>query len=181
MRENAVRFFDGFESINGTGDLKGALSTLLQLAAEAAKSNAASIYLVDPRENTLKPLVTHGLPQAYVEACGDIRIGDQCCGRAVEHRQPWVVADMLIDPLFASARAAAVTSPIRAAFSVPVISEDGQCIGALACHYHQTYTPTSEDIQRNKDWAIMIAHVIAEYKSSPSVLTDGEEHPSGIA
>ena len=176
-----IKFFNGFNSITGTGDLKSALSNLLQLAAEAAKSSAASIYLVNTGQNTLEPLITYGLPQSYVEACGHVRIGEQCCGRAVQHRKPWVVTDMLTDPLFASARAAAVMSPIRAAFSVPVIAEDGQCIGSLACHFDQPYTPTAGDIQRNKDWAIMIAHVISEYKRSPSVPNQGEARARGIA
>ena len=147
-------------------DLKRALAELVQLAAESANSKFGSFYVVDPSENVLKPLVTYGLPQAYVEACGNVRIGDQCCGRAVQHRKPWTVSDMLSDPLFESAREAAMKSPIRAGFSVPVIDENGNCLGCLASQYDEVHAATSEEIVRNQTWAEMIAHTISVYRSS---------------
>lgn len=165
--ESDVKFFEGeLKLIAGKGDLRGALKHLIQLAAEGASASSASFYQLDSRENVLKPLVTYGLPPAYVEACGNVGVGDQCCGRAVLHRKPWIVSDMLEDPLFASARAAALVSPIRAGFSVPVINQDGECLGSLACHYSAPFTPSSEQIERNQTWATMIAYVIDQFKSS---------------
>jgi GAF domain-containing protein len=169
-----LRFFEsGLQLINGRGDLKLAIGELVQLAAEAGNCKAASFFIVDSHDQVLKPLVTFGLPSEYVEACGNVRIGDQCCGRAVQHRKPWVVSDMLADPLFASARDAALCSPIRAAFSVPVIDDRGECLGSLACHYGETHSPSGEEIERNTTWAAMIAHIISQYKAADS--TKGSE------
>jgi hypothetical protein len=56
----------------------------------------------------------------FTRLCGDVRVGDQCCGRAVLHKKPWIVANMLTDPLFASAGDSVADYPIRAGFSVPV-------------------------------------------------------------
>lgn len=151
---------------SGDGDLKRALAELVQMAAQSANSKFGSFYVVDPSENVLKPLVTYGLPQAYIEACGNVRIGDQCCGRAVQHRKPWTVSDMLSDPLFESARQAAMKSPIRAGFSVPVIDQNGNCLGCLASQYDEVHVATPEEIVRNQTWAEMIAHTISVYKSS---------------
>jgi signal transduction protein with GAF and PtsI domain len=168
-QEARIRFFDtALQLIQGEGDLKSALAPLVQLAAEAANSNSASFYIVDGKKNVLKPLITYGLPPEYVEACGDVRIGDQCCGRAVQHRTPWIVSDMLKDPLFASARTAATLSPIRSGFSVPVIDQNQECIGSLACHFREPHTPTTEEIERNQTWATLIAHIISEYKRGSS-------------
>ena len=162
-----IRFFDpGFSALNGNGSLKRALGELVRLAAEGAHSTSASLYVVDPSHTVLNPLVTVGLPESYVEACGEVRIGDQCCGRAVAHRKPWVVTDMLTDPLFATARDAAVVSPIRAAFSVPVIDYKGECLASLACHYAEPHTPTNDEIERNELWATMIAHALSEHSNS---------------
>jgi GAF domain-containing protein len=170
MRKNITFFDSGLQLTDGVGDLKTALAELVQLAAEAAKSSSASFYILDVREGVLKPLITYGLPPAYVEACGNVRVGDQCCGRAVQNRKPWIVSDMQNDPLFASAKTAASVSPIRAAFSVPVVGQDGNCLGSLACHYSETYTATREQIERNETWANMIAHILTSYKSdSPPV------------
>ena len=165
-----LRFFENglFHKANGNGNLKTAIGELVRLAADSAKSTSASLYLIDPDQAVLKPLVTFGLPEQYVQACGDVRIGDQCCGRAVAQRKPWIVSDMLQDPLFASAKQAAQVSPIRAAFSVPVIDERGDCLGSLACHYDRPHVPRNEDIERNEIWATMIAHVISQYRAQGS-------------
>ena len=160
-----LRFFENglFHKAAGNGDLKTAIGELIRLAADSAKSTSASLYVLDANQPVLKPLATLGLPEQYVQACGDVRIGDQCCGRAVQQRKPWIVSDMLEDPLFASAKKAAQVSPIRAAFSVPVIDERGHCLGSLGCHYDHPHVPTREDIERNEIWASMIAHVISRY------------------
>jgi GAF domain-containing protein len=164
-----TRFFEQeFQRISGTGDLRSALAHLVQIAAEGAKSNSASFYIVDPELSVLRPLITYGLPASYIDACGPVRIGDQCCGRAVEHCTPWIISDMLTDPLFSTARSAAEISPIRAAFSVPAIAEDGECLGSLACHYSKTYAPTAEQIRNNEIWANMVAHTISQYKDAPA-------------
>jgi putative methionine-R-sulfoxide reductase with GAF domain len=156
---------------SGSGDLKRALGELVQMAAESAHSKFGSFYVVDRSENVLKPLVTYGLPQAYIEECGNVRIGDQCCGRAVQHRKPWTVSDMLSDPLFESAREAAMKSPIRAGFSVPVIDENGNCLGSLASQYDEVHVATPEEIVRNQIWAEMIAETISVYRS-PKLVHD---------
>jgi len=147
-------------------NLKRAVGELVQLAAEDAGSQSASFYITDWRERVLKPFVTYQLPDDYVAACGFVRVGDQCCGRAVQMRKPWIVSDMLSDPLFASARKAAEVSPIRAGFSVPVTNGNNECIGSLACHYSEPYTPRPEQIEKNELWASMISHAISEYRAA---------------
>jgi GAF domain-containing protein len=154
--------------------LETALGQLVQLAAESGNCKSSSLYIADWSENVLKPLVTYGLPLAYLEACGEIRIGDHCCGRALKHRRPWIVFDMLTDPLFEVARAAAVVSPIRAAFSVPVIDDKHECLGSLACHYDRIHTASREEIDRNGTWAGLIAHAMSQYKAALVEKTESE-------
>ena len=176
-----VRFFEsGLQLIKGNGDLKVALGELVQLAAESGNCTSSSFYIADWNENVLKPLATFGLPPAYIEACGDVSIGDQCCGRAVQHGKPWIVSDMLTDPLFASAKAAALLSPIRAAFSVPVIDDNHEILGSLACHYDRAHTATREEIERNQTWAGLIAHAISQYKAA-FLANAGHEGVTGSA
>ena len=165
MQTNSIRFFEsGLLLVEGGRELKTALAEILQLAAEAANSASSSFYVVDRQEHVLKPAITCGLLPSYVDACGDVPIGGQCCGRAVQYRKPWIVSDMLTDPLFASARSAALVSPIRAAFSVPVIDDDHECIGSLACHYAEPHVPELEDIRRNEIWASQMAHLLTQYR-----------------
>ena len=41
----------------------------------------------------------YNLPEEYIAGIGTVRVGSQSCGRAVEHKKPWIVTDMLQDPL----------------------------------------------------------------------------------
>lgn len=130
------------------------LENLVRLAAEIADAHAASLFTVDG--DILRPYVIYNLPADYVAGIGSVRVGTQCCGRAVEQKKPWIVTDMLTDPLFADGREGAANSAIRAAFSVPVLDADN-AIASLACHYTAPYFPTALDIERNEHFARLIA------------------------
>lgn len=145
---------------------RGFVQNLVRLACEAAKADGASLFLVDG--NFLQPYIIHNLPQEYVAGIGPVRIGTQCCGRAVEQRKPWIVTDMLTDPLFEEGRAGALDSPIRAAFSVPVFEGD-QVVGSLACHYAAPYAATPSDIERNENFAKLIGVALTELRASASI------------
>lgn len=100
------------------------LATMVRVACELANGHGATLFVVDGP--ILRPLIVYNLPKEYIAGIGTVRVGTQCCGRAVEQKKPWIVSDMLTDPLFADGRSGAETSPIRAAFSVPVLTGIGQ-------------------------------------------------------
>ena len=127
---------------------------MVRIACELAEAKGATLYLVDGP--VLRPFVIYNLPKEYIDGIGTVRVGTQCCGRAVEAKRPWIVADMLNDPLFAEGRKGAVDSPIRAAFSVPVLGGDS-AIASLACHFDVPHTPSQLDIERNQVFANLIA------------------------
>jgi GAF domain-containing protein len=129
-------------------------ATMVRLACELAGAQGATLFLVDGP--VLRPYVIYNLPKEYVEGIGVVRVGSQCCGRAVEHKKPWIVTDMLTDPFFAEGRDGALGSPIRAAFSVPVIDEE-KAVGSLACHFTTPHSPAKIDIERNEVFAKLIA------------------------
>lgn len=130
---------------------------MVRLAGEIADAHAASLFLV--QGSVLRPYIIYNLPEEYIAGIGAVRVGSQCCGRAVEAKKPWIVTDMLRDPLFAEGRAGAEKSLIRAAFSVPVLEGDS-AIASLACHYTTPYTPSALDIERNEHFAKLIAIIL---------------------
>lgn len=150
----------GLQLFQSESAVHSTLTELVQLAVNAAKSEAGSLFLLDEERQVLKMAVTIGLPDDYVKGCGDVPLGEQCCGRAAQHKKAWIVTDMLTDPLFASGREAAVKSGIRAAFSVPVIEAQGKVLGSLACHYRKPFSPTAYDIERNHVFATLIAFAL---------------------
>lgn len=127
---------------------------MLGIACDLAGGHGATLFLVEGQ--ILRPFVVYNLPPEYIRGIGIVRIGSQCCGRAVEHKKPWIVTDMLTDPLFADGRDGALESPIRAAFSVPLL--DGEnAMGSLACHFTKPHSPTRLDIERNEVFARLFA------------------------
>ena len=133
------------------------LAKMVRLACELADAHGSTLYVVEGDE--LKPFIVYNLPKEYIEGIGAVRVGTQCCGRAVEHKKPWIVADMLTDPLFADGRDGAVNSPIRAGFSVPVM-DGGKAIASLACHFTRPHSPSKLDLERNEVFAKLIAIVL---------------------
>ena len=142
---------------------------LVRLACESAEADGATLFTVDPTRRFLKPFVIHKLPQSYIDGIGRVEVGKQCCGRAVAEKKPWVVKDMLSDPLFKDGLKGAINSPIRAAFSVPVITAKGDAVGSLACHFHEPHAPTPNEISRNEAFATLIAHGLEQ----PTAEEDG--------
>ncbi len=130
------------------------LEKMVCLACEIAGAKGASLFLVEGE--VLRPYIIYNLPEEYIAGIGEVRIGSQCCGRAVAMKTPWIVSDMLTDPLFAEGRDGAAKSPIRAGFSVPVFDCD-EVVAALACHYTAPHTPSAVDIDRNQHFARLIA------------------------
>lgn len=126
---------------------------MVRLACELADAQGATLFLVDGQ--VLRPFVIYNLPKEYIAGIGTVQVGTQCCGRAVAHKKPWIVSDMLTDPLFADGRPGAVESPIRAAFSVPVLDGD-HALASLACHFNAPRTPSPIDIERNQVFAKLI-------------------------
>lgn len=130
------------------------LAKMLGVACEQAEAQGATLFVVD--QDVLKPYIIYNLPAEYIKGIGTVRVGEQCCGRAVAHKRPWIVTDMLTDPLFADGRKGATDSPIRAGFSVPVIDGD-TVIASLACHFTRPHTPSHLDIERNQVFANLFA------------------------
>ena len=128
-------------------------ATMVRLACELADARGATLFLVDGQ--VLRPFVIYNLPKEYISGIGTVQIGTQCCGRAVAHKKPWIVSDMLTDPLFADGRQGALESPIRAGFSVPVMDGD-HAVAALACHFDAPRSPSPIDIERNEVFAKLI-------------------------
>jgi hypothetical protein len=82
----------GLQHIQYGSEVNSTLNELVQLAVSAAKSEAGSLALMDQERKTLRITVAVGLPDEYVKGCGEISLGDQCCGRAALHRKPWIVS-----------------------------------------------------------------------------------------
>lgn len=163
----------GYRLVSQSHDVEATISQLVQKAVQLSGSEMGSLYLLDKRDRVLRPFVTLNLPPSYLDGCKEIPVGTQCCGRAVLHRMPWFVKDMLTDPLFADAREAARKSGIRAAFSVPVITDGGDCLGSLAAHFREPHTPMPDVVALVELCASVIAAAVNRYLAVKPVQSVG--------
>jgi hypothetical protein len=58
---------------------------MVKLACELADAHGATLYVVDGP--VLRPYVIYNLPKEYIDGVGNVRIGSQCCGRAVAQKK----------------------------------------------------------------------------------------------
>lgn len=157
----------GFDYVAKSTNLQATLEKLVKVASECGGGVGGSLYLLDASRGVLTPCVLYNLPAEYVAGCTEVPLGTQCCGRAALHKVPWTVTDMLTDPLFQDCREAARTSGMRAAFSVPVLDANGNCLGSLACHFREPYEPSTYALERNRLFAQLIAFAIARRQQMP--------------
>ena len=153
---------NGERYIATSSDVKKAVRDLVRAAAEAVGSNMGALYLIDESHRVLKPFAVVNLPEDYVQGCGEIPLGQQCCGRAALHNLPWYVTDMWSDPLFpVETREAAKRVGIRAGFSVPVVNAQGKCIGSLSAHFSDPHIPGDHEIRSHFMFAQLVALALA--------------------
>lgn len=136
------------------------VENLVRLAAHGVGSTSSSLYTV--RDGALHPWYVYGLSPEFVAACGPVPVGEQCCGRAVAFRRPWVVSNMLTDPDWVELRESIGKTEIRAGFSVPVMQGE-TCIAALGCHFPRPFQPPLEAIERNQIYATLIAFAFKRF------------------
>ncbi len=160
MRDNAF-LENGKAYVAASADISKTVRDLVRVAAEAVGSDMGALYLIN-KDGVLQPAVVVNLPEEYVKGCGDIPLGQQCCGRAAQYKMPWYVEDIWTDPLFPPAtREAARRARVRAGFSIPVLSPRGNCLGSLSAHFPEPHTPSEYEIERHTLFAQLIGFALS--------------------
>jgi len=123
--------------------------------------------------------VRHGaapnLPEAYVKAVDGLPIGPRVgsCGTSMYLRKPVVATDVLTDPLWSDYRDLANSCGLRACWSTPIISSDGDVLGSFAMYRQEPRGPNAEET-RLTEAATHIASIAIERQQGHSVLRERE-------
>ena len=121
------------------------LDSLCRLLEQLARGALASILLRDGDR------LWHGgapsLPKVYTEAIDGGVIGPRAgsCGTAAYRREPVIVEDIAVDPLWVEYREAALPHGLRACWSNPVFSSSGDVIATFAMYYREPRSPSRRD------------------------------------
>src|SRR5712672_4677011 len=152
--------------------LNEVLTSITRLIETHSEGMLCSIFLLDEDGLHLRYGVAANLPEAYRAATDGVCIGPNVgsCGAAAYLRQPVFVSDIVSHPNWANFRAVVLQSGLRAAWSTPIMSQDGKVLGTFCMYYREVRHPTPDDIQLI-DYSSRIAGLAIERERSQSALT----------
>jgi formate hydrogenlyase transcriptional activator len=152
------------------------LDAVCRLVEQLSSGCLCSILLLDPDGNRLQHGAAPGLPASYTQAIDGRAIGPSAgsCGTAAYRREPVIVADIATDPLWADYRALALTHELRACWSTPIFSPEGNVLGTFAIYSREPRSPTPQHHTIIKQMTHLAAIAI-ERKRTETALQESEE------
>jgi signal transduction histidine kinase len=102
---------------------------------------------------------------AYVKAIDGLCIGPKAgsCGTAMYRREPVIVTDILLDPLWEQYRGVAAPYGFRACWSTPILAHSGKALGSFAMYYREPRSPNAAET-RALEMATHLAGIAIERK-----------------
>jgi PAS domain S-box-containing protein len=151
------------------------LDSLCRLVEEQAGDVLASVLLLDG--NRLRHGGAPSLPKAYTDAIDGIAIGPSVgsCGTAAHRGEQVIVKDIATDPLWADYRDAALPHSLRACWSTPIFSSQGNVIATFAMYYRRPRSPSPHD-QEIIEQITHLAGVAIERKRTQESLRRSEAY-----
>ncbi len=128
--------------------LQGLLESLVTMVEGLSSHGViASILLTDPDRRRLCHCAAPNLPADFNDAVDGIEIGPNVgsCGAAAYRKEAVYVNDIANDPLWADYRDLALSHGLRACWSAPILSTEGEVLGTFALYYpHALEAPSSD-------------------------------------
>jgi formate hydrogenlyase transcriptional activator len=156
--------------------LNEVLTSITRLIEAHSEGMLCSIFLLDEDGLHLRHGVAANLPQAYRATIDGTCIGPNVgsCGAAAYLRQPVFISDILSHPNWANFRSIVLQTGLRAAWSTPIMSQDGKVLGTFCMYYREVRHPGTHDMELI-DYASRIAGIAIERERSRSALTTAFE------
>jgi formate hydrogenlyase transcriptional activator len=124
------------------------LAIIAQLVESRGEGILCTIWLPVEDGKHIYCATAPGIP-GFGEQVGPMLIGPKggSCGTALYRREPVYVTDILNDPIWDHYRHLLLPYGIRAVWSRPLFTSDGQVLGTFAIHYREVRSPDSVDLQ----------------------------------
>ena len=124
------------------------LAIIAQLVESRGDGTLCTLWLPADDRRQLYCAAAPSLP-GFIDAAGFMIIGPQggSCGAAVHRRAPVYVTDIRTDSIWDIYRHRLEPFGIRAVWSQPLFTSDGDILGTFAIHYREARMPDSSDIE----------------------------------
>jgi len=157
--------------------LDDALASLVcSIEMQSPSRMKGSILLLDASGQHLRHGSAPSLPVTYSAAIDGIAIGPSVgsCGTAAFTGETVIVPDIAIDPRWADFRDLALAHGLRACWSSPIFSANGNVLGTFAMYYDEPRNPSPEDHQLIT-FAARTAALLIERKRAEIALEESEQ------
>ncbi|MFZ5892276.1 MAG: PAS domain S-box protein [Myxococcota bacterium] len=130
------------EQILKGAPLRVTLDRIVRLVERQGEEMFCTILLLDADQRVV-PVSTPSLPPEFGRAFTGARIGPKegSCGAAMYLRRPVVTADIEHHENWAKYREPALAAGLRGSWSSPILSGDGEVLGAFAMYYREPREP----------------------------------------
>ncbi|PSB37156.1 histidine kinase, partial [filamentous cyanobacterium Phorm 46] len=137
------------EMIAKSAPLGDTLNTLIEIVEQQSRDVMGSILLLDKDGQHLLHAAGQSLPDSYNAAVNGAAVGPDVgsCGTAVYRGEQVIVTDIASDPLWENYRDLALSFGLRACWSTPIFSSEGQVLGTFAMYYGQPCSPQDFELQ----------------------------------
>jgi PAS domain S-box-containing protein len=147
-RKRAEALRDGesriLEMIARDAPLQEILEKLVRVVEGQFAGLLCSVLLLDEDGQHVRHGAAPSLPKPYTEAIDGLCIGPKAgsCGTAMYRREPVIVTDIALDPLWEPYRGVAETYGLRACWSTPILAHSGKALGSFAMYYREPRSPS---------------------------------------
>jgi len=138
------------EMIASGASLSAILDALCSSVDAQSPGLASTVLLMDPDGKRLWPTAGPNLPSGWKQALSPVLVGPHAepCGTAAFRKERVIVSDIATDPLCATPRRPiALGYGLRATWSQPLLSKDGEVLGTFAMYYAMPREPTESDLR----------------------------------
>jgi PAS domain S-box-containing protein len=164
------------EKIASGAPLSETLHTLVRVVEDASHGMLGSLLLIEDGVH-VKHAAAPGLPEEYTRAIDGQAIGPGrgSCGTAAYLKQPVIVSDIAVDPLWDTEghRELALRFGLRACWSLPILAADGTVLGTFALYHRAPRSPTEDELTRVTR-ATHLAAIAIHRKHSEDALRESE-------
>ncbi|WP_220808773.1 diguanylate cyclase domain-containing protein [Noviherbaspirillum aridicola] len=125
------------------------LSEIAHFIEERSGHGMCAILQLSEDGGSLSCLAAPSLPEAYVDALGDIAVGpgQGSCGTAAHRMAPVMVTSIASDPLWQSYREQALLHGLMACTSWPIFGRNRKLLGSIALYFREEMAPAPADLQ----------------------------------
>jgi len=157
------------------GGFSETLHTLVRLIEELWPGMLGLVLLLDDEGRHLHVGAAASLPQRYVDSIEGLEIGPLVgsCGTASYLGERVIVEDIDCDERWEGLRDLAQTYGLRACWSEPVMSPEGDVVGTFAMYYRHPRAPTDAELQ-TIEMAAHLVGIAVEHRQAQAALQESQ-------